>query len=182
MGFHDVAEFVFRVYKMITTVDITVVLYGQGLAAGLAGHTFLRTVAKHHGDGVFKLIDKYTAVVLLEPLIPHAAQKISPVIGVYRPVGDDGFGMTRSCPWCANGRKLVPVPAPGCDGSKINWLQPWRKLNDARTHVVAQKTVDVNGLSCIQAIDYTQCAEWNSELVRTLAIFPLGERVINSNE
>ncbi len=50
---------------MITREEVAIVLDRQGFSANLTRHTFLRPIAKHHGNHVFKLVDKDLPKILL---------------------------------------------------------------------------------------------------------------------
>ena len=65
MNLVNVAQFIFGINKMITREEVAIVLDRQGFSANLTRHTFLRPIAKHHGNHVFKLVDKDLPKVFL---------------------------------------------------------------------------------------------------------------------
>jgi len=87
----DVAQQIVGLDKMITGVEIAIVLHGQRVAAGFienanprGGH--LQPV----GQGRLKGLDKHPAHVMHHPFIEDGAEELPKLLGPDRPVGDGG--------------------------------------------------------------------------------------------
>src|SRR5208337_2057106 len=87
----DVAELVFGIDIVITGIEITVVFQRHSLAAELVVDAHLRFLAHPLSNGPLEMVDERLADVAPIPVIPNLAHEVAPVIGIDRPVGDDGI-------------------------------------------------------------------------------------------
>src|ERR1017187_9962611 len=94
------------------------------------------------------------AIVAPVPVIPDLAEEVAPIIGINRPICDDGIGIAgtgrrRSLHWqCSR----IPFLRRGV--LEDLWFYARNELQLPRTKLPTQEAVNVQGLFRVDAIDH----------------------------